>query len=220
MRWCLSTQGCPNCIPSVAGSISVIRVSPYVYIYRETEIIYAILWCSESCDCNKDESDKQNALWLWHPKDHCCENMAPSLPQSLRRGHRWSRRLMRTCTEVSAALESSCRTAQMSQQLQNMTILIVNLVAFWMHLHTCRRFQGHLRMLLKSLRVHCKAPGGPGSIWKYLETLVRATGVSGRFGCGFQTDLHFADEVWWHKDVKYHWTTIYRQTVTCHIQLY
>jgi len=49
-------------------------------------------------------------------------------------------------------------------------------------------------MLLQSLRALCKAPGGPGSIWKYLEALVMATGVSGRFACGFRTDLHFADE--------------------------
>jgi len=48
-------------------------------------------------------------------------------------------------------------------------------------------------MLLQSLRALCKAPGGPGSIWKYLEALVRATRVSGRFACGFRTDLHFAD---------------------------
>jgi len=47
-------------------------------------------------------------------------------------------------------------------------------------------------MLLQSLRALCKAPGGSGSIWKYLEALVRATGVSGRFACGFRTDLHFA----------------------------
>jgi hypothetical protein len=48
-------------------------------------------------------------------------------------------------------------------------------------------------MLLQSLRALCKAPGGPGNIWKCLEALVRATGVSGRFACGFQTDSHFAD---------------------------
>jgi len=65
-----------------------------------------------------------------------------------------------------------------------------------MHLHNCRCFQGHLRMLLQSLRAHCKAPGGAGSIWKYLKALVRATRVSGRFACGFRTDLHFAD-VWY-----------------------
>jgi len=49
-------------------------------------------------------------------------------------------------------------------------------------------------MLLQSLRALCKAAGGPGSIWKYLEVLVRATRVSGRFACGFRTDLPFADE--------------------------
>jgi len=62
-----------------------------------------------------------------------------------------------------------------------------------MCLHNCRWLQEHLRLLLQSLRAHCKAPGGAGSIWKNLEALVRATGVSGRFVWGFQTDLHFAD---------------------------
>jgi len=49
-------------------------------------------------------------------------------------------------------------------------------------------------MILQSLRALCKAPGEAGSIWKYLEVLVRATGVSGRFAYGFRTELHFADE--------------------------
>ena len=44
-------------------------------------------------------------------------------------------------------------------------------------------------MLLQSLRALCKAPGGPGSIWKYLKALVRATAVSGRLGCAIRTDL-------------------------------
>jgi len=48
-------------------------------------------------------------------------------------------------------------------------------------------------MLLHSLRAFCKAPGGAGSIWKYLEALARATGVSERFAYGFWTELHFAD---------------------------
>jgi hypothetical protein len=50
-------------------------------------------------------------------------------------------------------------------------------------------------MLLQSLRALCKPRGGAGSIWKYLEALVRATGVSGRFAYGFRTDLHFADVI-------------------------
>jgi hypothetical protein len=48
-------------------------------------------------------------------------------------------------------------------------------------------------MLLQSLRALCKVPGRARSIWKYLEALVRATGVTGRFAYGFRTDLHFAD---------------------------
>jgi len=48
-------------------------------------------------------------------------------------------------------------------------------------------------MLLHSLRALCKAPGGAGSIWKYLEALARATGVSERFAYSFRTELHFAD---------------------------
>ena len=48
-------------------------------------------------------------------------------------------------------------------------------------------------MLLQSLRSLCKAPEWPGSIWKYMEALVRSTGVCGRFASGFRTDIHFAD---------------------------
>jgi len=62
-----------------------------------------------------------------------------------------------------------------------------------MHLHNCRCFQEHLTMLLHSLRALCKAPGGAGSIWKYLEALVRTTRVSARFAYGFRTNLRFAD---------------------------
>ena len=45
-----------------------------------------------------------------------------------------------------------------------------------MHLHHSRCFQEHVRILLQSLRALCKAPGGAGSIWKYLE-VVLATGL-------------------------------------------
>jgi len=110
----------------------------------------------------------------------------------------------RACAEVSAALEVSRRPAQRSQQLQNLNILIVKSCSI-------------LRMLLQSLRAHCKAPGGVGSIWKYFEALVRATGVSGRFACGFRTDLHFADV---HRDVRVGPMELYtaagqRWTYTC-----
>jgi hypothetical protein len=50
-------------------------------------------------------------------------------------------------------------------------------------------------MLLLSLRAPYLAPGGPGSMWNYLGAPVRSTGVSGRFACGFRTELHFGDVV-------------------------
>jgi len=50
-----------------------------------------------------------------------------------------------------------------------------------------------MRMLWQSLRVICKASGGAGSIWEYLEAVVRATRVSRRFAYDFRTELHFAD---------------------------
>jgi hypothetical protein len=48
-------------------------------------------------------------------------------------------------------------------------------------------------MLMQSPRAPCVAASGPGSIWNYLGAPVRSAGVSGRFACGFRTDLHFAD---------------------------
>jgi len=44
--------------------------------------MYAILWGSKSCDFNKDEYDRRNALCLWNPKKHCFGNAAASLRQS------------------------------------------------------------------------------------------------------------------------------------------
>jgi len=64
-----------------------------------------------------------------------------------------------------------------------------------MHLHHFRCFEEHVRMLWQSLSTLCKAPGGAGSIWKYLEAVVRATRVSGRFAYSFRTELHFPDVV-------------------------
>jgi len=56
-----------------------------------------------------------------------------------------------------------------------------------------RCIQEHVRMLWQSLTALCKASGGAGSIWKYLEAVVRGTGVSVRFAYGFRTEFHFAD---------------------------
>ena len=48
-------------------------------------------------------------------------------------------------------------------------------------------------MLLQSLRALCLAPGGSGSVWKYLEALVTSPRVSERIVCGFRSALHLAD---------------------------
>jgi len=139
---------------------------------------------------------RRNALWLC--KNHCCENTASSLPweysikspAELRSSHGRSRSIPQSSAAVSASLEVSRRSAQRSQKLRNLTILDGT---SWMHLHNCRCFQEHLRKLLQSLRALCLAPGGSGSVWKYLEALVMSPGVSGRIACSFRTELHFAD---------------------------
>jgi len=41
-----------------------------------------------------------------------------------------------------------------------------------------------------------EVPDGFGSIWKYLQALVRADADSGSVVCGFQTNLDFADVVY------------------------
>jgi hypothetical protein len=80
-----------------------------------------------------------------------------------------------------------------------------------MPLHHCRCFQEHLRMLLQRHRALCKAPGGAGSIWKYLEVLVRAAGEPGSFATGFRTKLHFADVLTTHKAILCNPTNIQRR---------
>jgi len=57
-------------------------------------------------------------------------------------------------------------------------------------------------MLLQSPRALCKTPGGPGSIWNYLEALVRATRVSGRFARGCK-DAYTS--LWQRTDIDGNW---------------
>jgi len=120
---------------------------------------------------------------IWHQVSRrACAEVSAALEFSLR-----------ACAEVSAAFEVSRRPAQRFQQLQNLTIPIVHLVTSWTHHHHYRCFQEHVRLLLQSLRARCNPPRGAGSIWKYLEAVVRATGVSGRCAYVLWTELHFAD---------------------------
>ena len=105
-------------------------------------------------------------MWLWNPKKPLLWEYGSKSPADLHIGF-------------------SCSRIWLSYKL--------NIIVSWMHLHNCRCFQTHLRMLLQTLRALYLAPGGPGSIWNYLEVPVRSTGMSGRFASGFQTNLHFAD---------------------------
>jgi hypothetical protein len=128
----------------------------------------------------------QNPLWL--PKNNGCDNTAPILPHS--------------CAPVMASVEVSHWAVQRMQLLSGSPADLCrglcsskiwlfcksNLVVTWMHLHDCRCFQQHLRMLLQSLRAHCLAPVRLGCISMYLEALVRSPRVSGRYACGFWTD--------------------------------
>jgi len=80
---------------------SAARLTICIFIERLRSIIHTISWCSKACDCNKDEYDRQNASWLWKPKNQCCENTAPSLLQ--------------TCAEVSAPPKFDYPISQLSE---------------------------------------------------------------------------------------------------------
>ena len=137
-----------------------------------------MVWSSKSCDCNKDESDIRNTLGLWNPNNHCCDNTALSHPQS------WAQR-------------SSC-----SLSLSGSEIWLSHkstLVASWLHLHTCRWLQEHLRMIFLCLRGRWLAPWGPGSIWNHLGSPARSTRGSGRCVCCFLANLHLLMS--WPKEV-------------------
>ena len=129
---------------------SATRLTICIYIERLRLIIHAILWCSKSYDCNKDEYDGWNALWLWNPNNHYCKNMAPSLPQS------WAESQLLLMSPADLHRGLSCSNIWVSYKS--------NIGASWMPLHNCRWFQKNLRMLLQSLRALCLAPGGAGSI--------------------------------------------------------
>jgi len=99
-------------------------------MYRKTYIMHAILFCSEASDCNKDEMPCGNVRTT-------AVGMSPTLSLC--------------CAAVSASLEDFRRSAQRSQELQNLTIVSV-------------KSHSILRMLLQSLTGLCLAPGGSESI--------------------------------------------------------
>jgi len=90
----------------------------------------------------------------------------------------WYQVSHRACAEVSAALEVSRWPVQRSQQLQNMTILIVNLVASWMHPPSLQPHSGACdNTLAESQSTMHTSRGG----WEHLE-------VVGSCGEGHRSD--------------------------------
>jgi len=63
-KWCMSKFSQWACAgaPPIMLDYHLRTDWPYVYIYRQTKIMHAILWCSESCDCNKDKYEKTKCL--------------------------------------------------------------------------------------------------------------------------------------------------------------
>ena len=133
-------------------------------------------------------------------RNHYCKNPVPSL---LLTGAEESAAPNVTCSPAKRFELHSKSSTDLHRCLSCSKIWVSyqsSIVASWMLIHNCRCFQTHLRMLLQSLRAHCLALGGPGSIWKYLAALVRSTTVFKRFLNGFRTDLHFANVRRWFLD--------------------
>jgi len=85
-------------LPSAANLTVCIYIDRLTYWMPYYHVTYLVT-------VTKKNMIRQNAMWLC--KNHCGENTAPSLLQC--------------CTAVSTAVEASCRSAQKSQELQNLT---------------------------------------------------------------------------------------------------
>jgi hypothetical protein len=124
----------------------------------------------------------------------------------------WHQLSHRACAEVSAALEVPCRPTQRSQQHQNWTILMVNLVTSWMHLPYYRCFLGaHDNSLAESESTLQQSRGG----WEHLEVL-RSSGKGYR--CVWAVCIWLLDQITFCWCVKWfgshNWTTQQLRTVT------
>jgi len=99
-----SLNGCPR-TPPIMLDYHLRPDWPYEYIYWELNSAchYAV---ANLVTVTKTNMIRRNALWFY--KNHCRENTVLRLPQY--------------CAVVSASLEVSCRCAQRSQELQNLTI--------------------------------------------------------------------------------------------------
>jgi len=92
-----------RCYSDCVHILSAAGLTTCISIEQFRMIINAILWCSESsCDCNKDEYEQWNDLWLLVYKTNYCEHTARSFPHSY-------------IEASSADHEVSCRPAKRPQ---------------------------------------------------------------------------------------------------------
>jgi hypothetical protein len=109
-----SLSGCAQVLRRLY-STTIFGQTDGMYKYSETQITHGILWWSESCECNKDESHKTKWQVVVY-KLLLCE-YATETPAVLCPDLSCSLSLPQSCASVSAALEVCRRAAQRSQLL-------------------------------------------------------------------------------------------------------
>jgi hypothetical protein len=92
-----------------------------MYISGETMLMKAIFWGSESCDCKKDEYQRQHSL-ISNTKHYCEITSLCHLP-ALGSGFGCTKIIPQSWAAVSASLTVSHWCAQRSLKLQELTIL-------------------------------------------------------------------------------------------------
>jgi len=80
--------GVVRCSSDTIRVPSAARLAICIYIDRLILRILSKIWCSKSCDWNKDKYDTQKGSWLRDIKNHCCDHTAPGIkfPAELCRG--------------------------------------------------------------------------------------------------------------------------------------
>ena len=104
------------CTSTICGQID------RMYIYRETYIMHGILWCSESCDYNKDKMPcsyvRTTAVRIWHKVSHRAvqwSRLLSKYPAELHSGLNFCQSLPQICTEVSGVSKFAYSISQISE---------------------------------------------------------------------------------------------------------
>jgi len=103
----------------------------------------------------------------------------------------WHQVFHRVYAEVLSALKVSHRPVQRSQQLQNLTILMVKSCSILDIPRTLQQLSEARENVLALCESTLQSSRGGWEHLEVLKALVRATGVSRRFGYDLRTKLHF-----------------------------